>query len=110
MRKTLLSIVTASVLLAGAGLASAQSTTTTTTWTTDQGTVIRAYSTSKQYGSFTDPALNANVGTVLPGTVTLYPLPDTLKVPEPDRYSYTIINGRPVAVERTSRKVIYTWE
>jgi hypothetical protein len=37
-------------------------------------------------------------------------LPDTLKVPSADRYSYGIVNDRPVVVERTSRKVIHTWE
>ncbi len=41
MRKSLFSLVTASVLLSGAGLASAQTTTTTTTqWTPDQRSSI----------------------------------------------------------------------
>jgi len=111
MRKSLLSIVTASVLLAGAGLASAQTTTTTTTtWSNDQGTAIREYSTTKKYTSFQDPSLKPDVGIALPGTVVLYPLPETLKIPEPDRYSYTIINDQPVVVERTTRKVVHTWQ
>jgi len=111
MRKSLLSIVTASIVLASAGLASAQqtSTTTTTTWSTDQGTAIREYSTTKKYSSFKDPSLKPTVGTALPGTVTLYPLPETVKVAEPDLYSYTIINDEPVVVERTTRKVVHTW-
>src|SRR5450631_969427 len=103
MRKSLFSIVAASVVLAGAGLASAQTTTsTTTTWTNDQGTTIRKDSTTQKYSSFSDPALKPDVGMALPGTVTLYPLPDTVKVPSPDTYSYAIVNDQPVVVERTT--------
>jgi hypothetical protein len=84
MRRSLFSIITASVFLAGVGLASAETTTTnTTTWTTDQGQAIREYSTTKHYSSFSDPALKPNVGMELPGTVTLYPLPETMKVRRP---------------------------
>jgi hypothetical protein len=110
MKRSLFSIVTASVLLAGAGLASAQTTTsTTTTWTNDQGTTIREYSTSKHYDSFSDPNLKPNVGMALPPTVTMYPLPDTIKVPSANTYSYSIINDHPVVVETTTRKVVHTW-
>ncbi len=105
-----LALVTA-LFAAGAGLASAQTTTTTTTtWSNDQGSVIREYSTTNKYSPIVDPTLKTDVGTTLPGTVTLYPLPDTIKVAEPDRYSYTIINQQPVVVERTTRKVVHTWE
>jgi Protein of unknown function (DUF1236) len=111
MRRSLFSIVTGSVFLATASLASAQTTTsTTTTWTNDQGTAITEYSTSHKYSSFNDPALKPDVGMALPGTVTLYSLPDTIKVQDPDQYSYTIINDHPVLVERTTRKVVHTWE
>jgi hypothetical protein len=110
MRKSLFSIVTASVVVAGAGLASAQTTsTTTTTWTNDQGTTMREYSTTNHYNSFTDPALKPNVGMEIPSTVTMYPLPDTITVPAAKTYSYTIINNQPVVVETTTRKVVHTW-
>jgi hypothetical protein len=111
MRKSLFSIVTASALLAGTGLASAQSTTTTTTtqWTPDQGTAITQYSTTQHYQSFSDPALTPTVGTVLPGTVTVYALPQTVVPPTPGAYSYSIINNQPVVVETTTRKVVHTW-
>jgi hypothetical protein len=111
MRRSLLSIVAASALLTGAGLASAQTTTTTTTqtWTTDQGQVIREYSTTKNYQSFSEPGLQPQVGMELPSTVQLYPLPETLQIQEPQRYSYTIINNAPVVVERTTRRVVHTW-
>jgi hypothetical protein len=113
MRKSLFAIVTASALLAGAGLAAAQSTTSTTTtetWTNDQGTTIREYSTTKNYSSVTDPNLKPSVGVELPGSVTIYPLPESMKVPEADHYSYSIINNHPVVVERSTRKVIHTWD
>ncbi len=110
MRKSILSAVAVSMLMASAGVAVAQSSTTTTTWTTDQGSAIRAYSTTQKYTSFTDPALKPMVGAALPGTVTLYPLPDSMKVPQADTYSYSIVNDRPVVVERTTRKVVHTWD
>jgi hypothetical protein len=111
MRKSLLSIATASVFLAGVGLAAAQSSTTTTrTWTNDEGTAIQQYSTTQHYKSFSDPSLNPSVGMELPSTVTVYPLPQTVHVQNPNEYSYTIVNNHPVVVERTTRRVIHTWE
>jgi len=81
MRKSLFSIVTASALVAGAGLAAAQTTTTTTsTWTPDQGSAITQYSTTQHYQSYAQP--NVSVGTVLPQSVTVYPLPPTVQVPD----------------------------
>jgi Protein of unknown function (DUF1236) len=110
MRKSLFSIVTASALVAGASISSAQTTTTTTTeWTPDQRTSITQYSTTQHYKSFSDPQFKPNVGTELPGTVTVYPLPDTVKVDRPDRYSYGIVNDQPVVIDRSSRKVIHSW-
>ncbi|HXP97912.1 MAG TPA: DUF1236 domain-containing protein [Telmatospirillum sp.] len=111
MKRSLFLAVAASVFLAGVGLASAQSTTTSTTiWTTDQGHQIREYSTTKKYSSLSDPSMTPDVGAELPSTVTLYPLPETMRVPDADHYSYSIINDRPVVVERTTRKVVHTWE
>ena len=111
MRKSLLSVATASMLLAGVGVVSAQTTTTTSTeWTTDQGKTFTEYSTTKKYSSFMDPKLKPVVGMELPGTVTLYPLPDTMKVPSADRYKYGMINDHPVVVESTTRKVVHSWE
>jgi hypothetical protein len=111
MRGSLLSLAAASVLLAGVGLASAQtSSQTTTTWTNDQGSAFRQYSTSQHYSSFNDPSMKPSIGMELPGTVTIYPLPETMKVPDADRYSYGMVNDRPVVVERTTRKVVHTWD
>jgi hypothetical protein len=110
MRKSLLSIVTAAVLLAGAGVAVAQTTTTTTsTWTNDQGAAITQYSTTQHYQSFTDPSLNPTVGAPLPSTVTVYPLPPTVQVPQASTYSYTIVHNHPFVVESTTRSGVHTW-
>ena len=105
MNKSLFSFAAASVLLAGIGFASAQFATTTT-WTTEQGRVFTDYPTTQKYSSFSDPALNPTVGSALPQTVTVYPLPSTVTVVQPDRYSYGIVNNQPVVVERTTRKVV----
>jgi hypothetical protein len=110
MRRPLLSIA-ASMLLAGVGVASAQmSSSTTTTWSNDQGSGLREYSTTRHYQSFSDPAWHAQVGTELPSSASVYPLPETMHVPSAERYSYSIINNEPVVVERTTRRVIHTWE
>jgi hypothetical protein len=111
VRQTLLPIA-AAALIAGLGIASAQTSTTTTTtstWTNDQGAMFRQYSTTEKYNSVTDPGLHPSIGSELPGSVTVYPLPSTMNVPHAEQYSYSIINNQPVVVERTTRKVVHTW-
>jgi hypothetical protein len=108
MKRTILSIVAASALFIG--VASAQTTTTTTTtWTNDQGMAITKYSTTQKYTSYMDPAMKPTVGMELPNTVTIYPLPSTVTVETPDRYSYGMVNEHPVIVERTTRKIVHTF-
>jgi hypothetical protein len=41
----------------------------------------------------------------LPGTVTIYPLPQTVVPPTPGSYSYSIMNNQPVVAETTTRKI-----
>jgi len=111
MRRSLFSIAAASMLMAGMGLAHAQSTTTsTTTWSNDEGSGLREYSTTRHYKSYEQPTWHAQVGEALPPDAKVYPLPDTVHVPSAERYSYGIINNNPVVVERTTRKVVHTWE
>lgn len=112
MRKSLLSLATAAALLAGVGLAQAQTATATTTtvWTNDQGTVLRAYSTSKKYADYDDATMVPTVGMELPAKVTVYALPDTMKMQPTEHYSYTIINHNPVVVDTTTRKIVHTWQ
>ena len=107
MRKVLLSMATASALLVSA--TAFAETTTTTTWTAADGTVIKEYSTTQKYEPVAVPDFNAEVGVVLPQNVKVYSLPNTVKVQDPDRYSYTIINEQPVVVERSSRRVVHVW-
>jgi hypothetical protein len=107
MRKVLLSMATASALLISASAFA--ETTTTTTWTAADGTVIREYSTTQKYEPVSVPDFSAQVGVVLPSNVKVYSLPTTVKVNEPDRYSYTIINDQPVVVERSSRRIMHVW-
>ena len=108
MRKVLLSVATASALLVSAS-AFAETTTTTTTWTAADGTVIKEYSTTQKYEPASVPDFDAQVGVVLPQNVKVYSLPSTVKVSDPDRYSYTIINDQPFVVERSSRRVVHVW-
>ena len=111
MRRSLRSIATAAVFLASAGIAAAQtSTTTTTTWTNDEGTGLRQYSVTRHYKSYDDPQWHAQVGAELPRMAPIYPLPDTMQVPLAERYSYTIVNNAPVVVERTTRRVVHSWD
>ena len=109
MRKSMLTITAAAIMMVTAGVASAQ-TTTTTTWTTDQGAALRTYSTTQKYISFDDPTMRPAIGMVLPGTVTVYPLPSTVTVSGPDTYSYGLVNNRPVVVNRTTRQIVHTWD
>jgi len=91
-----------------AALAQTQ-TSTTTTWTNDQGSAIQAYSTTQKYPVITDTTMNPDVGFVLPGTVTVYPLPADMKVQDADNYDYTIVNNHPIVIDRTTRKVVHIW-
>ncbi len=112
MRKSLLSIVAAASLVATAGVASAQTTTTTTTtteWTPDQRTAITQYSTTQHYQSYSDPNFTPSVGAPLPSSVTVYPLPNTVRIERPERYSYGIVNNQPIIIERSNRQVVHAW-
>jgi hypothetical protein len=110
MNKTLFSMAAVSVLLAGAAMAADMTTSTSSTWTNDEGTTLHEYSTTKHYNSVNDPSMHVTVGASLPSTVTVYPLPDTMKVPSAEKYSYSIVNEHPVVVERSTRKVVHTWD
>lgn len=112
MRRPLLPVLAAAMLAAGVGVAAAQSstTTTTTTWSSDEGTGLRQYSETRHYQSYADPSWHATVGAELPSAAPLYPLPDTMHVPSASSYSYSIVNNEPVVVERTTRKVVHTWD
>ena len=111
MRRPLFSVAAATMLLAGVGLAYGQSsTTTTTTWTNEDGTVLRQESTTRHYSTYDDPRWRAEIGVELPSNVMVYSLPPSVPVPLSERYSYGVVNNNPVVVDRTTRRVIHTWE
>jgi hypothetical protein len=109
MKKPYLTVA-AALLLSGAGAFAAEVTTTTsTTWTNEQGAMVREQAVTKHYNNVNDPKITVTEGAELPQTVTLYALPETVKVPEPDRYSYVIVNDHPVVVEKRTRRVVHVW-
>jgi hypothetical protein len=56
-----------------------------------------------------DTQLNLQVGAEVPATVQLNPLPETIHIKEPARYSYVVVGEKPVIVERKSRRVIHIY-
>jgi len=110
MNKSLLSLAAGWMLLAGAGIASAQSETPVApSWDANQGPMMTTHYSSMKYTSFKDPAMHPTVGMVLPDSVKVYALPDTMKSPTADRYQYGMVNDHPVVIESSSRKIVHTW-
>jgi archaellum component FlaG (FlaF/FlaG flagellin family) len=109
MNKSHLAVAAVAVLLSGSAFAAELTTTTTSTWTNEQGAMIREQSVVKHYNNVSDPKIETTIGTEVPTTVTMYALPETIKVPEPERYSYVIVNDHPVIVEKRTRRIIHAW-
>jgi hypothetical protein len=107
----LLSAAAAAMLFAGVGVASAQSegSASVPAWTAEQGQTLTANYEQMHYESLNDPALHPEVGTVLPDTVHVYPLPDGMTGVAYKSYSYAMVNDHPVVVVTTTRKVVYGW-
>ncbi len=111
MGKVLLPIVAGSVLWAGAGLALAQTAALPPpAWPPEHGVAIRTYAESQKEPPFVDPNLKLSLGMELPNNVTLFPLPETMKIPSAELYTYGIVNNRAVVVDRMTRKVVHIWE
>jgi uncharacterized protein DUF1236 len=108
MRKLLLSIGAATMLFAGSGLAFADGEAPA--WNANQGTMMTTHYTTMKYTSYRDANMHPTVGMVLPETVTVYDMPDTMKDPSYSNYRYGMINDHPVVVERTTRKIVHTWD
>ncbi len=102
--------ILASLAAAPASFAqTATTTTTTTTWTDDQGAQLNQSWTTQKYTAVTVPNMQPSVGMVVPDSVTFYPVPETVMIPNRENYEYSVINSRPVVVERTTRKVVHVW-
>jgi hypothetical protein len=110
MRKSLLSVAAASMFLAGAGLALAQEGNSEPTWTPEQAGMMTQSYTSNKYTSFRDTNMHPTKGMILPNSVTVYALPDTMKSPTADRYQYGMVNDHPVVIESSTRKIVHTWD
>lgn len=114
MRRLFLIVSTVAVLLAGAGIASAQRhhDPGSVTFTPEHGDMLHQHAINQHYNSFRDPNFRAQVGATLPGPVQLHPLPDTLAphVPSAHQYRYGIVNDRPVIVDPSTRRVIHAFE
>lgn len=91
-------ILAAGFLLAGAGMAAAQ----TVVIAPEQETVIREYVKSKPVASIDLPGIELNIGSTVPDTVELH----TIDAPD-IAYSYTVVGNRTYVVEPGTRKVVH---
>ena len=96
--KTHIPVLAAGILLAGAGIAAAQ----TVVIAPEQETVIREYVESKPVASIDLPGVELNIGSTVPDTVELH----TIEAPDVD-YSYTVVGGRTYVVEPGTRKIVH---
>ena len=111
MRKSLLSVAAATMFLTGVGLASAQSESPSEpSWNANDGALMTQHYTTMKYTTYQDSSMHPVVGMVLPDAVTVYDMPDSMNGPQYKRYRYGMINGHPVVVETTTRKVVHTWD
>jgi hypothetical protein len=112
MIKSSIAIAAATAVMLSAGASLAQepgaTTTTTTTWSDTDGTQLSQTWTTNHYAPVAVQTA-PTVGMVLPSTVTYYPLPETINVPDRGNYSYSVINNQPVVVERTTHRVVHVW-
>jgi hypothetical protein len=109
--KRSLATLAAALLISGSALAqSATSTTTTTTWTDEYGSIIREDVVTRKFEPIVDPKLNVTVGAALPQTITVHPLPQRIRVQQPERYAYVVVNDDPIIVEKDSRRVVHIYK
>jgi hypothetical protein len=107
--KRILVGVAALALTTGAALATSTTTTTTreTTVTTDQQAKIKTYIAKEKPAAVTAPSgVTVSVGSTLPEAVELRTFPTDVGVTQ----RYTVIGGRTVLVEPSTRKIIQVIE
>ena len=104
--KTLFPIVTAGLLLASAGIASAQTTVVvpaepsgTVLVQPEQRTVIREYVTKNPVASVNILGLELNLGAKVPETVVLHEVPDV-------EYRYAVVDNRTIIVDPVTHEII----
>ncbi|MDW6026394.1 DUF1236 domain-containing protein [Mesorhizobium sp. BAC0120] len=101
MKKPIVSTLTATLLLAGIGVAAAD----TVVVSPDEETAIREYVTTEKVTPVEPPAgVDITVGATLPDTVELH----TLSVPKvKHKYEYVVIGKKTVLVEPSTRKIVH---
>ena len=99
MNKHLTGAVSGLFLLAGAGIAAAQ---TAVVIQPEQETVIREYVQSHPLASINLPGIELNIGSKVPDTVELH----TLDVPDV-QYRYLVVDGRTVLVDPGTREIVH---
>ena len=108
--KRILVGVAALALTTGAALATSTTTTTTTretTVTTDQPAKIKTFIAKEKPAAVTAPSgVTVSVGSTLPEAVELRTFPSDVGVTQ----RYTVIGGRTVLVEPSTRKIIQVIE
>lgn len=82
------------------------------TFTPEHGAMLRQHAASQHFAPVHDPAIHAQIGATLPGSVELHPLPDALvgHLPAARPYRYTIIGNRPVVVDPGSHRIVHVGE
>lgn len=110
MRKNaLVSAVVFSLALAGGAVtASAQSVH----FSTDNGHMLERHATGHHYSSYDEPNFHARVGVTLPSAAAIHPLPDEMgsHMPHGSSYGYSVVHGRPVIVDHSSRRIIHNFD
>jgi hypothetical protein len=97
MKNNIRTLAAGLLLLAGAGVATAQ----TVVIAPEQETVIREYVKKKPIASIDLPGVELNIGSTVPDTVEIH------KIDAPDvTYSYTVVGGRTYVVEPGTRKIV----
>lgn len=97
MKNNVRTLAAGLLLLAGAGVAAAQ----TVVIAPEQETVIREYVKTKPLASIDLPGVELNIGSTVPDTVEIH------RIEAPDvAYSYTVVGNRTYVIDSGSRKIV----
>ena len=97
MKNNVRTLAAGLLLLAGAGVAAAQ----TVVIAPEQETVIRDYVNTKPLASIDLPGVELNIGSTVPDTVEIH------RIEAPDvAYSYTVVGNRTYVIDSGSRKIV----
>ncbi len=109
MNKVSLAMLATVAMVAGAGVASADSTTTVTTTTISpqqETTIYRTITHEQVAVQPPPPTWSPSVGIEVPAQVQLYQMPTTVDVPSVRSDRYTMVNGHVVLVDPGTRRVV----